>query len=77
MYSSGFFCYNNSVSGVLENMDKCKCEKCSSREYIIIGANKINDPRNGLIKVEMRQCSECSHRYRVTVVSDEIETYYR
>lgn len=43
---------------------KINCNKCNSaNSEVIDGPKTINHPRYGMIKVELRQCNNCSHRY--------------
>jgi transcriptional regulator NrdR family protein len=44
------------------------CPKCNHQSYTLINRQKVKTDK-GIIVIELRQCNNCFHRYKVEVVS--------
>lgn len=44
-----------------------ECKKCASNNYTIINSRKIRHDRYQKIIIQLRQCNNCYHRYRIAI----------
>ncbi|KQL34419.1 hypothetical protein [Psychrobacillus sp. FJAT-21963] len=49
----------------MKSQQKAGCPKCSSIISTVLKEQTIKDPNLGLINVQLLQCAECYHRYKM------------